>query len=108
MNTIRIMTSLARTLDEAGLSDIIEMMLRTSQVSGSEYATTDAGGVQGLEATLRQKPVKPFIGDGFEMEDLKKEPEKPFRKKRPRSGGYEVGKQVALHYKPEIPRKEIA
>ena len=110
-DAVRRMTSIARALDVAGatdLSDRIETMLRMSQVSGSEFALTDPGGVQGLESTLRQKPVKPFIGDGFEREDDEdlnekpKKPERPFRKKRTRPGGYEVGRDVALHHRPDV------
>lgn len=101
---LRRMMSIARALDASGatdLSDRIEMMLRASQIGGSDYSSTDPGAVQGTEPTLRHKPVRPFIGDGFEEDDerVDKGETKPPSKRR-RTKGYEVGVDVALHTHP--------
>ena len=99
---LRRMSSIARALDASGatdLSDRIEMMLRESQISGSDHASTDSGAVQRSEPTLNHKPVRPFIGDGFEKDDERVDEEKPrpSPKRRKRTTGYEVGVDVVLH-----------
>jgi len=112
-SAVRRMTSIARALDAVGANDLSDkidsILMRSSQISGSDFATTDPDSVQGMEPTLRGKPVRPFIGDGFgeDDEDDDQQPNLVEKKRRPRSGGFEVGRQVALYHRPDSnPKKD--
>ena len=108
----RRLISIARSLDFTGatdLSDRIEMMIRSSQVSGSDHNLSDPASIQNMEPTLRDKPVKPFIGDGFGDSDDEDRPEElkiyP-KRKRERTKGLEIGVDVSLHHKSD-PKKGL-
>ena len=107
------MTSIARALDAAGssdLSDRIEMVLRFAQTGGSDFESSNPDSVQSMEPTLRKKPVRPFIGDGFEESndpnEFEEDPKVKPKKVVPKKSGVEIGVDVALNNKPKKPEKE--